>query len=165
MAVALDILRAWRHPRRVMARHLDAGRREDRALIFLMLGAFLMFLAQWPRLVRLAALEPGTPLDARLGGALLGWLFIVPLAFYALAAVSRLLARVFGGRGNAYGARLALFWALLASAPAWLLYGVLVGLVGPGGPVRAVGALALGGFFVIWLASLFESETGGAPQP
>ena len=163
MGITADIFKSWRHPRQVMARRLAEGRREDRALIFLMAGCLLIFVAQWPRLQRLAIEDPATSLEIRLGGALLGWLFIMPLVLYALAGLSHLIARALGGQGNWFGARLALFWAVLAAAPAWLINGLVIGL-GVGNPVQGVvGVVALAGFLGIWGVSLFEAETTGAP--
>lgn len=162
MGVASDILASYRAPRRVMRRHLAAGPREDRSLFFLMLGCALIFVGQWPRLMRLAAEQGEVPFQALLGGALLGWLFLAPLFLYALAALSHLLARGLGGRGSFAGARLALFWALLAATPLWLLNGLVAGMAG-GGPVLAVsGAVALAGFLAIWFLSLVEAESPGA---
>lgn len=143
-----------------MRRHLSQGVREDRALVYLMLACGLIFVGQWPALQRAALADPSTPLDARLGGALMAWLFIAPLALYAVAALTRLVARVLGGRGTGYGARLALFWSLLAASPLWLLTGLVAGLIGPGPALTATGAVALGGFIVLWLAALVEAESG-----
>ena len=162
MGAALDTLRAWRHPRQIMGLRLSEGVREDRALIFLMVACFLIFVAQWPRLVRDATLDPSTPLDARLGGALLGWLFLVPLAFYAFAALSHLIARMLGGKGSWFSSRMALFWALLAAAPMWLLNGLVTALVDVTWIRATTGAIALGGFLLIWAASLIEAESGKA---
>lgn len=160
MSVALEITRAWRHPRQVMRRLLDAGRREDRALLFLMVACLLIFVAQWPRLVRAAELDASVPLDARMGGALLGWLFLAPLLAYALGAVSHIVLRLIGGQGDWFGARLALFWALLAAAPFWLVNGLITGFAGDGFAGAAFGAIALAAFLLIWITSLIEAEFG-----
>ena len=164
MSVSLDILRSWRHPRRIVARLLGEGVREDRALVFLMTGCALIFLAQWPRLMREAAAMPDPGFQARVGGALWGWLFLMPLAAYALAALSHLIARALGGRGSWYGARLALFWAFLASAPLWLLNGALIGVFGPGAAATLSATAALGAWLAIWLAGLYEAERGGGAE-
>ena len=158
MAVSTDIVATWWRPRRVMRKLLAMGRREDRALMFLMLACGLIFVAQWPQLSRAAHLDPSVPLDARIGGALFAWLFWVPLVAYALAALTRLAARVLGGQGTWYSARLALFWSLLATTPAWLLYGLVAGFIGPGPAQQIVGAGLLLAFFAIWGISLRESE-------
>ena len=54
MSVTTDIVRTWRRPRLVMRDLLAQGRREDRAIAFLMISCFLIFVAQWPRLRRVA---------------------------------------------------------------------------------------------------------------
>lgn len=161
MAVTTDILRSWRAPRMVVRRHLDGPVREDRALVFLMLACLLVFVGQWPAAARRAALDPaGAPLEAQIGAALMGWLIIAPLAFYALAALVRLVASALGGQGSWYTARMALFWSLLAVSPVWLLHGLVAGLIGPGPELTTVGAVLLAGFALIWGAGLWESEAG-----
>lgn len=158
MSVTLDLLTAWRHPRRVIRAKLDQGPREDRALAVLMLACLLMFVAQWPVLSRAAYLDPSVPLDARVGGALMAQVFIVPLLAYAVAGASHLVARVFGGKGAFWGARAALFWALLAIAPAMLLQGLVGGFIGPGPALTVIGCLVLAAFLWIWLSMLAEAE-------
>lgn len=172
MPVTQDILRAWRAPRAVIREKLGQGVREDRALAVLMGACGLMFVAQWPRLSReahlgrLAAEAQGTPpdqvpgLDALLGINLFALLFMAPLLFYALAGLSHGVARALGGRGSAFAARLALFWALLAVAPAMLFQGLLAGFAGPGPALTAVGALVGLAFLAIWLSMLREVSKG-----
>ena len=158
MSVSRDIVATWRSPRRVIRRQLEAGRREDRALVYLMLACGLIFVAQWPRLSRQAFFDDTVPLNALLGGALLGWLFLAPLAAYGLAALAHLLARLAGGRGTWFSARMALFWALLASSPAWLFHGLVAGFIGPGPAETAVGAVLSVVVLGFWLAGMFEAE-------
>ncbi|MGR3292083.1 MAG: YIP1 family protein [Paracoccaceae bacterium] len=161
MGLSLDIVRSWRHPRQVMATRLSENQREDRALMYLMVACLLIFVSRWPGLAREARLDPSTPLDMRLGGALFAWLFIVPLACYAIAAVSRLGSRIVGGVGSGYSARLALFWSLLSASPFWLLNGLAKGFGQPGLLDNLIGALALAVFIVVWLSSLIQAEFGG----
>ncbi|WP_375552563.1 YIP1 family protein [Rhodophyticola porphyridii] len=158
MAVTTDIVQSWRRPRRVIRRLLDMGRREDRALVYLILACLLIFVAQWPRLQREAILMPERPLDALIGAALFGWLFIAPLLFYAIGMLSHLVARMLGGKGTGYSARLALFWSLLATSPAFLFYGMVAGFIGPGPGQTMVGAGLLLAFVVIWGMTLIEAE-------
>ena len=158
MAVTTDIVQSWRRPRRVIRRLLDMGRREDRALVYLILACLLIFVAQWPRLQREAILMPERPLDALIGAALFGWLFIAPLLFYAIGMLSHLVARMLGGKGTGYSARLALFWSLLATSPAFLFYGIVAGFIGPGPPQTLGGAGLLLAFVVIWGMTLIEAE-------
>lgn len=158
MAVTLDIVRGWRRPRALIREKLGQGVREDRALAVLMGACLLFFVAQWPRLSREAFLHPEVPLDARMGGALMGWIFIAPLLFYALGAVSHLVAKAFGGKGTWFSARLALFWALLVVSPLALLNGLVAGFIGEGPAATVVGLLVLGGFLYLWVSMLIEAE-------
>lgn len=161
MSVTYDIVSTWRAPRATMRRLLAAGQREDRAIVFLIAACSLIFVAQWPRLARQAYIDDSVPLQALLGGALFGWVFLAPLFFYGLAAFSHLLARMMGGKGTWYGARLALFWALLSVAPLGMLQGLVAGFLGAGAALNIVATLLLVAFFVIWLLSLAEAETPG----
>ncbi|SMX34828.1 YIP1 family protein [Actibacterium lipolyticum] len=159
MAITTEILRSYRAPRAVLRRQLAGGAREDRALIYLFAACLIIFISTLPRLAREAHLAPEIPLDARVGGAMLGWIFIVPLAMYGLAALSHLIAKLFGGQGGWYGARLALFWALLAASPVWLFHGMVAGFIGQGAALTAVSAVLAVAFFYIWLSGLREAES------
>ena len=55
MSIVADIVRSYVQPRAVIRDRLAEGQREDRALMLLMLGCGLVFVAQWPRLARRAA--------------------------------------------------------------------------------------------------------------
>ncbi len=158
MAVVTDILALWRRPRATFRDKLAQGPREDRALAVLMGACILGYVAQWPGLARAAYFNPSVPLDARMGGALMGAVFVLPLLAYALAAASHLVARAFGGKGTYFGARLALFWALLASVPLVLLTGLVAGMVGPGPGTRVLGIAGLAAFGVLWMLLLTEAE-------
>ncbi len=158
MTVTTDILRSWRHPRTVIREKLAAGEREDRALAVLMGASLLLFVAQWPSLSRAAFLDPTTPLEARLGGALLACLFILPLLAYGIAAISHLIAKAMGGKGSGFGARLALFWAMLAIAPAMLLQGLTAGFIGTSPVLMLVQFIVLIGFLWMWLSMLIQVE-------
>ncbi|MBF9050227.1 YIP1 family protein [Roseobacter sp. HKCCD9010] len=162
MAVTSDILQTWRRPRQVIRRLLDMGRREDRALIYLMLACLLIFVAQWPRLQREAMLDSTVPLEGLLGGALFGWLFVAPILLYGIGTLSHLAARLFRGQGSAYAARLALFWTLLATSPGFLFHGLIMGFIGPGPAQTLVGAGLVLAFLAIWGMTLTEAET--APE-
>ena len=107
---------------------------------------------------------PEIGLDVRIGAALFGWIFVAPLLLYTLAALSHLAGRLFGARGNWYGARLALFWAIVAAAPLWLLQGVAAGFV-PGIVATITGLAALAAFLIIWGRGYGVAEFGdGAAQ-
>ncbi|MDX1780021.1 MAG: YIP1 family protein [Thalassovita sp.] len=164
MSVTRDIVATYKGPGRVVARMVARGQREDRALIILMVGCIMVFVAQWPRLARQAYLT-GEELNMLLGGTLLAWLFIMPLLLYVMALVTHLGARLFGGKGTGYGARLALFWALLASSPVLLLHGLVAGFIGSGTALDGVGILWLTLFGWFWIAGLIRIEWGGQSDP
>ena len=165
MAVTNDIVRTWRSPRAVVRDLLSQGVREDRAIAFLIISCFLVFVAQWPRLSRLAAgfdLPAGAEvpeLDRLMAYEFMAWLMFWPLILYGLAALSHIIARIFGGKGSWYGARLALFWALLSTVPLLLLHGLMAGFAGPGVQTDLVGALWLLAFGYVWIQGLREAES------
>ncbi|MFA8442969.1 YIP1 family protein [Yoonia sp.] len=166
MAVTNDIVRTWRRPRQVMRDLLAQGRREDRAIVYLMVSCFLIFVAQWPRLRRVAeGYEPSPwPAEMNFEGMLTYTFFsaviVLPLVMYGVAGLSHLVAKLFGGKGGWFGARLALFWTLLATSPLFLFYGLVRGLIGPGAQATLVGGIGAVVFLFIWVQSLREAESG-----
>jgi hypothetical protein len=158
MAVTSDIVATYRGPGRVVARLLAMGQREDRALAILMAACTVIFVAQWPRLARQAHLDPTVELQMLLGASLLAWVMIAPLLMYVVAFVSHLLSRAVRGNGTGYGARVALFWALLASSPLILLNGMVAGFIGDGPAQTAVGLLWFLVFMWFWLSGLKQAE-------
>jgi len=163
MAVTNDIFRSWRSPRAVMRAHLDQGQREDRALAYLMAACIIIFIAQWPRLSRIAAGFEGSggeteSLSQLIAYEFFAWLMIWPLMFYAIAGVSHVWSKIRRKGGTWYTSRLALFWTLLATTPAALLYGLMAGFLGPVDGTRLVGGIWLLAFVVIWFINHHESE-------
>lgn len=146
------ILQSWWAPGRVVA---SLRGMPDRGLIAVLMAAMLVFLiAQAPGHQRAAQLDPSVPFQARMGGALLAVMFMMPLVAYAVAALVAGLSRLTPRRVAPADSRLALFWALLAVAPAMLLAGLTEGLVGAGPALTVTRLLAGGGFLVIWGAGL-----------
>ncbi len=165
MPVTNDIVRTWRRPRAVARDLLAQGRREDRAIVYLMVSCFLIFVAQWPRLRRVSEgfeVSP-FPSDVNFEGMMTYTFFstviILPLLMYGLAALSHIVAKAFGGAGTWFGARLALFWTLLATSPLFLFFGLVRGLIGPGTQTTLVGWLGAGIFLFIWVQFLREAES------
>lgn len=147
MTVAAEILATYRDPAGPVARLVASGPREDRSLAILLAAAVLMFVARAPSLARAAHLDPAVPLDARLGITLFALVFVLPLLAYVVAYLLHLGMRALGRQGEASGARVALFWALLASAPVMLLHGLLEGFLGPDAMVaKMVGLAVFAGF-------------------
>lgn len=159
MPVTTDIAATYRRPRAVMRRLLAMPPHEGRALAIVMAGCVVVFIGQWPRLAREAHLN-GQELNMLLGGALLAWVFMMPLVLYALAFFSHLVQRVFGGAGGGYSSRLALFWAFLASSPLILLHGLVAGFIGPGPGLQLVGLVWIAVFLWFWLSNLREAGWG-----
>lgn len=157
MPISSDMVATYKGPRKAFARILSMGQREDRALMILMAGCLIAFVARWPALARQAHVS-GQDLNMLLGGALLAWLFIAPLALYALAALTHVIAKILRGQGDWYGARVALFWSLLASSPLMLLNGLIEGFVGPGPGLQLVGFVWFAVFNWFWLSGLLEAE-------
>ncbi|MGA0542820.1 YIP1 family protein [Neotabrizicola sp. VNH66] len=168
MAVTTDILKTWRRPGAVFRPRL-AQATEPGALAVLMGACFLIFVSQWPALSRqaylaqIAAEQVGTPpdqvpqLQALIGINLFVLMFMAPLIFYAIAWLSGVVLRAFGRPVAPLGARMALFWALLATAPLMLFQGLIAGFVGPGPALTVVGFLVLLAFLWLWQRLLREA--------
>lgn len=172
MSVSRDMVATWTRPRAVMRRLLSMGQREDRALAILFAGCALIFVAQLPRLARADALvvaerlansakasDTVVTLQAEIAITLFAWLLVWPLLFYGIGSLTHLIARLFKARGTFYSARLALFWSLLASGPAWLFQGLVAGFIGPGPALQIAGVIVLASFLTFWSICLREAET------
>ena len=158
MSLLVDIIDSWRAPRRVVRQHLDRPRSE--AFIFTFLFTFLLvsFIAQWPVAARLSHFQPEVPIEQRMFGFALGlFALVMPLA-YAVAALSRLVARAFGGQGSWYSARLALFWSLASITPAMLLMGLALAFLGQGRQTTYLGIVIAAVFVIRWIVMLRETE-------
>jgi len=158
------IVGTWRDPRGTMRALLAGPAREDRALAVLMGAAALVVVGEIPAATAAAARDPSIPLDARIGGALMGAVFVLPLLAYALAGLSRLIARLLGGCGTWFGARMALFWALLSVQPAVLAHAALEAVVGRGAVSGGVGIVAFAGFLYLWIGMLIAAESPAAAE-
>lgn len=160
MGVVSDMVMAYRGaPRRALRNRLAGGEQEGAALVTLMLACGLIFVAQWPRLSRVA-FETGQEMQMLMGGTLLAWLFIMPLVFYALAALIGVALRLFGSRARGFATRVAVFWGLLCAAPLWLLWGLVMGFVGPGIGATTLGGIALLALVGFWWINLAEVGFG-----
>lgn len=157
MAATRNIVASYRGPGRVMRRILGEGKREDRALIYLTVGCLMTFVAQTPRLAR-EAFEQEMELSMLLGASLMAWFFIAPLLLYIVAGVIYLIAKILRMKITPYGSRMALFWALLASSPIMLLWGLTAGFVGPGIEMSGVGAIWFGVFMWFWISGFFAAN-------
>ncbi|SET46664.1 hypothetical protein SAMN04489858_105226 [Paracoccus homiensis] len=150
--IAPRILQSWWAPRDVV-RGLSAM--PERAKLVVLMAAMLIFLiAQAPQHARNAHLDPSVPFDARMAGSLLAVMFVMPLLAYAVAGLVAFLSRALPRRLTPEDSRLALFWALLAVAPAMLLTGLVAGLIGPGAALIVAQTVTGLGFLWIWGANI-----------
>ena len=156
MAATRNIVATYRGPGAVVRRLLGEGEREDRALVFLMLGCLMVFVAQTPRLARQAYLT-GEDLGMLMGATLMAWVFMAPLILYVIAWLIFIVARALRTGLTGYGARIALFWALLASSPLILLWGLTAGFVGPGIEMTGVGLIWCAIFVWFWIGGTFAA--------
>ncbi len=154
--------------RALIAANRGDERPEARGFIYLLAGLLLIFISQIPDLVGAGTTslaltqdmvgEDGpAPTDARLAITLFSWLFVWPLILYLFGGLTHLLAKGFGGRGQGVDARLALFWAVLAVSPLFLLRG-MASVSQAGSLVMVVNYAIAAGFLWIWLSGLIEAE-------
>lgn len=163
MALVPDIAASYRRPVAVQAEKIASGR-EDLALVYLVLACGMIFVGQWPRLAREAHLT-GAELQPMIGGALMAWVFLMPVVLYGLGWLVALGFRAARRPVGAFASRMALFWALVAALPLWLLHALTAAMVGPGPALGIVGALAFGAFAVFWASGLVAARrlaSGGA---
>lgn len=159
MTVSTDLIATWTRPRAILRQHLARGQSEPFAFSLLLVFLLLAFVGQWPVAAREAHFAGEASVLPRILPRAFAVLATIPV-WYALAAVSRLVARALGGQGTWYGARIALFWALAAIGPLMLLQGLVAGMIGPG-PALSLVTLAIGlGFLWLWFTLLHEAERG-----
>lgn len=159
MPLTTDLVATWRRPRAILRQHLARGQSEPFALSFLLVFLLLAFVGQWPVAARAAHMAGEPSATPRIVAMAYGVLLLIPVA-YLVAAVSHLAARVMGGQGTWYGARIALFWALAAIGPLLLLQGLVGGMIGPGPAQTAVSVVTGVGFLWLWITMLHEAESG-----
>lgn len=162
MPVSRDIVSMYRRPRKVVADLYAMGQREDRAIMWLMIGCFLLFISRLPALQR-AAVNEGTDFQQDTIYAFFALMMLAPLLFYLIAGVAYALTRIFRPNATGYGARLAVFWGWLAATPLALLYGLMAGLNGLEHPgTTLVGFLWLATLLWFWIAGLAETSKGAS---
>jgi len=157
VSIVLDIAKTYVRPSEVQAQRMAGPPREDRALAVLIAACVLIFVGQWPRLSREAFLDPTIAIDARMAGALFAWVLMMPLVFYALALVLHGVMRLMGRETTGFRVRMALFWALLASTPLWLLSGLMLGFAGPGLGSYIISGMTFGSFLIFTVIGLIAA--------
>ena len=161
MPITHDIVQSYRRPGDIIARKLADGPREDRAIATVFGACAVLFISRWPARAREAHLE-GANLERLISTDFYALLFILPLVLYGLAAVTHILALPFNPKGGWFSARMALFWALLASAPLVVLNGLVAGLIGPGVQLSIVGFIWVVAFLWLYIPMFLRAEWGQA---
>lgn len=162
MSIALDIVRTYRAPKEVQLRQMRAGENsEGRALAILMGACFLLFVATLPNLSRQAFLDPSIPFQGRMAGAFFAWVLLMPLVLYALSIVLKLVLTLIGRDVPGHHVRMAMFWALLASSPLWLLSGLAAGFTGESPGTAITGLAAIGAFVLFTIFGLVAAVRTG----
>ncbi|MEM7470118.1 MAG: YIP1 family protein [Pseudomonadota bacterium] len=165
MSTVTAILRSYRAPREVIRTHRAAGADDATGLTWLFVSCILFFVARFPELSRqahFAELEGvDTPFASLALPTFYGTVLLAPLMFVLLAALSHVVARVFGGQGVWLDARLALFWSLLCVAPVVLLQGLVAGFIGAGTALSFTSLLVFAVFLYLWLNCLVALEGKG----
>ena len=102
---------------------------EARLLFLALLSDVIFFLARSISMVVAPPAEVQASLPHYVGfGVVVAFLFRTSL-FYVIAALAKVVALPFGGRGSWYDTRCAVFWAALVSAPIELIGAILTVLV------------------------------------
>ncbi len=153
MSLIRNIARSYRAPGDVVSGLARGDLREPQVLFFALLACGLIFVAQWPGLSRAATLDPSVTFEQRMGGALFGVMFVLPLLLYAVAALLQFALRLLRPVAGLH-VRLAFFWALLAVTPLMLLQGGLSAMLGPLVPIQAFGFVVMAAFLYILVAGL-----------
>ncbi len=160
MSTSAEIIRAYRGFGASMKRRLEEHPGEERLLMYLVIAILIFFVARVPNLLVLSAAQATDEISssAIFMTNLAASFFFAPLMLYGVAALSHLLAKLFKGRGTSYGARLALFWALLVISPLALVSTVLQAAFAVD---WISSALSIGMFLLftfVWGTCLSESE-------
>lgn len=164
MSLTRNILRSYRDPAGVVRGLAQGDLREPQVMFFALLACGLIFVAQWPILSRAATLDPSVTFEQRMGGAMFGIMFLLPLVLYGLAALLKLGLRLSGRSVPGILARLALFWSLLAVTPLMLVQGGLSAFLGLVGVTQGFGFVVLLVFLYILVKSVSAVRGIAAPQ-
>jgi len=141
--------------------HQEETANEPRILFYAFLSGFLLFLVGLPTVKMQATLiDDSSAVAIVLTARFFGALFVLPLLFYALAAIARLVAAAFGGTGSFRNTRLSIFWAVLVTMPILIFASLSATILASATelPLSALGVLVLLGFAVIWGKGLAATE-------
>lgn len=157
MPLLSDIGAAYKAPKHEMRRHIDDGIREEQTLFFAMLFGGLSFLSLLPDIAKRAFIADDS-LSAMAAAQFIASVFMMPLLMYGIAAISHLILGRFGGQGDHVGARRALFWAAIVTAPIMLFSAILTTYVPDLRLITSIVTTLV--FFWQWISNLKELEFG-----
>ncbi len=158
MSILMDIGAAFRSPRKQMQHQLSIMT-EPRTLMLGLTACFLSFVADLPGLAAgvTAAGESSDILNGKLGALFIWRVLFGTLFLYAIAAVFRLILKLFKGQGTWAQTRLALMWAVMVATPLVLISGICKVFTPP--PVFLVASLLTTVvFFWQWVTCLAVVE-------
>ena len=160
MSITREILVAYKGFGASMRRQIAANPGEEKLLIYLVMAILILFIARAPNLLEASALAATEEVSsiAIFVVNLVSSFFFAPLLFYGLASLSGLMAKMFGGKGNGYRSRLALFWALLVVSPLALVSAIVQSALPFSwlAPVLSVALFLV--FAVAWAANIRVAE-------
>ena len=122
----LGVARFYHDPRGSVRGMLDSHPSEPRLLAYAVIAALVLLAG---RLVLVGMSAEGNLLP-RILEQVVSIVFFLPLAYYGLAALGTMFARMAGGEGSWQTGRAAFFWAALCSAPFVALSGLAPVLAG-----------------------------------
>lgn len=160
MSLVTNIATAYRAPRVAFRRELGQLA-EPRSLMIALLFCVLTYVSRMPEIAAISHLE-GDDIDTRNGryGAMfVSTILFAPLMMYFIAFLAHAVIRLFGGQATWGEARLALFWAALASSPLVLISGALK-VFSPGAPFLVAQLLTAVVFLWQWAACIAVAEFG-----
>jgi Yip1-like protein len=143
----VDIVQTYSAPKQVLARKMADIPGEPHLLAYVVFATILSFLARLPGMID--GNNSGQPLEALVGANFVASIIFAPLFLYALAALTRLASKIFGGKGSWQSARLALFWPLIALQPLLIVAQFLETLALPA--LVSVGLSWGSAVFFLWL--------------
>ena len=162
-----EIRAAWSDLRGSIRAKRAQGAEESQLLFYVFLASTVGFITGLPSaVIQAQGLTEEGALTGVIFGRFFAAVFIAPLFFYGLAALSRGICRIFGGKGQYREARLGLFWALVVTIPVMIANGLAVAVLADAPMLLNAVSLALTAVFLwVWAVFIAEIEYFRSPIP
>ena len=148
-------------PRASMRRLLDRRPSEATLLIIMVTGILIVMAGRVVQTQMLYA-NPEDRADV-IQSMIYSMLFLLPLFYYAMAALGSAVARACGGQAGWREGRAAFFWAVLVAAPVQVLSAIVPLMLAGVPPEVSTVTAQVGGVFFAWaLAQCFAEAFGFA---